>query len=441
MRIARAVIDCVLCCTLLSVAANAEIVKLPEAYQALVDLARAAPPEFTADALLRIVEQGRMLDKGARHDLIEEAFRAASAAKFPVRMDGLPGTTTDTASGSLSRAYALRLDTLSLQSRAVRDMLPIDPASARRMFTEIARPTLPSLTCDDALFYDLSDFYQVLGAVVGTAFTSKELAKEEHVNFLTDYLGQATSPLELAPLAEVVQSAGLTPQQQQVLWARLAGLLENMQLDDRSYSASLLALQLTNIPPEGGLRPSFEKYRQRSHGCETDTNNAPAAPNSKNTTTPKLDSYWQSANSKSLLEPGRKLRFDKNNTPLSEADRSTPEWQGQATEYLSQLTDWAADQENSEADFYHEKCTVLLALIELVPPGQTNDKVIADYVSFISNSNLYQQSPAEWFLEPSSLLERFRPGTLMRAKLLDAFQTSGNPVLGLTAALEKATKK
>ena len=180
----------VLICT----AMPAEIAKLPEPYQSLAELARGAPPEFTADALLRIVEQGRLADRDARRDLIDEAFRSASAAKFSVRMQGLPGTLTDTASGSLSRAYALQLDMVSLESRAVRDMLPLDPVNARKLFGEIARPMLAPLTCDDALVYDLSDFYQALGAVVNGAFTQKQHSKNDHLNFLTDYLGQAASP-------------------------------------------------------------------------------------------------------------------------------------------------------------------------------------------------------------------------------------------------------
>ena len=431
-----------LCCMLpLAVEGAETAAKLPGVYQSLADLARGAPPEFAADALLRIAEQGRMLDKAARHDLIEEAFRSAASAKFPVRMQGVQGTTTDTASGSLSRAYALRLDALSLQSRAVRDMLPLDAAFARRLFTEITRPTLTALTCDDALYYDLSDFYQTLGAVVNAAFTPKERAKEEHLNFLSDYLGQATSPLELAPLAQVIASVSATAPQRQGLWARLAGLLESMQMDDRAASAALPALNSLNVPE---LEPSLEKYRQRSHGCDADGSNAPAGlakDASKKPNSPKLDSYWQSANSQQLMAPGKKLRFDKNNTPLSEADRSTPAYQQQVADYLNQLAGWSADQEHTESDYYHEKATVLLSLIELVPSGPQSDSILADYLSFISSSNLYQQSPAEWYLEPQTLLERFRPGTPMRSKLLDAFQTSGNPVLGLTATLEKATKK
>jgi hypothetical protein len=104
---------------------------------------------------------------------------------------------------------------------------------------------------------------------------------------------------------------------------------------------------------------------------------------------------------------------------------------------LNLIAGWTADQENSEADYYHEKCTVLTALIELVPPGSLNDKLLAEYTDFISNSNMYQQSPAEWFLEPRTLLDRFQPTTAVRAKMLEAYQRPGNPVLGLEVALEK----
>jgi hypothetical protein len=426
---------------LICTAMPAEIAKLPEPYQSLADLARGAPPEFTADALLRIIEQGRLADKGARRDLMEEAFHIAAGAKFPVRMQGLPGTTTDTASGSLSRAYALKLDALSLESRAVRDMLPLDSANARKLFGEIARPMLAPLTCDDALVYDLSDFYQALGAVVNGTFTPKERAKDEHLNFLNDYLGQATSPQEIEPLAQVIPSVGATPQQREGLWARLGGLLESMQTDERSYAASLPGLgALTLIE----LHSSLDKYRQKYHACEGDASSAPpdaskkAAPATKNPSTPKLDPYWQSGASQQLLASGKKLRYSSpNNTPLSDADRSTPEWQQQATDYLNLLDGWTPDQETSEPDYYHEKCTVLTALIELSAPGPLNDKLVADYVDFISSSGMYRQSPAEWYLEPQTLLERFQANAAMRATILDAYQRSGNPILSLEVALER----
>ena len=116
----------------------AEPAKLPEPFQSIRDLADAAPPEFTADALLRIVESGKLADKAARRELLEHAFQLAASAKFPVQMQAAQGTTTDTRAGSLSDAYALKLDALSLQSRAVRDMLPLDHAKARELFGQMS---------------------------------------------------------------------------------------------------------------------------------------------------------------------------------------------------------------------------------------------------------------------------------------------------------------
>ena len=164
---------------LIPVLFGAEPAKLPEPFRSISDLASAAPPEFTADALLRMVESGKLADRNARRELVEHAFQLAASAKFPVRMVGVQGTTTDTASGSLSQAHTLKLDALSLESRAVRAMLPIDTTKARELFGQIVKPALPALTCDDALVYDPSEFYQALSVVVNGTFTAKEECHEK----------------------------------------------------------------------------------------------------------------------------------------------------------------------------------------------------------------------------------------------------------------------
>lgn len=423
---------------LLTAALFAQAPKLSEPYQSIVDLAHSAPPEFASDALLRVVESGKISDRSTRLHLTEQAFQLAASATFPVRMRGVPGSTTDTRSGNLSQTYDLKLDTLSLESRAVRDLLPLDAAKARELFQNIPRPPLTSLTCDDALVYDVSDYYQTLGAVTNAAFTQKERDKEEHVNFLLDNLGQATSPVQLAPLARVIQAANVTPAQRDILWNRFNGLLEGVQADDRSFSASLGDLSQL-VTPE--MQGSFEKYRQKSTACKDDLGasvliNGDAQP-PKAGSTPKIERYWQSTEAQRLLMGANKLRFGSDGKPLSDADRSTREWQ-QLTDFLSELADWTPAQEKSEADFYHQKCVVFAALIELIPPGAQRDKTLQAYVDFISNSNLQQQSPVEWFMQAHSMLERVRStNTGEPAKLLDAFQSSGNAVLALYTAIEK----
>jgi hypothetical protein len=410
---------------------GADTIKLAEPFRSLSDLAAAAPPEFTADALLRMVESGKLADKNARRDLVEQAFQLASSAKFAVRTEGVPGTTTDTASGSLSQAHALRLDVLSLQSRAVEDMLPLDPSKARDLFAQMVKPTLAPLTCDDALVYEPSEFYRALTAVVNGGFTPKEKAKEEHINLLLESLAQTTSASQLAPLARTIENTAVTAVQQQILWVRFNGLLESMQPDARSFSASLPALSALSTP---GTQAALEKYRQKNHGCETD---APGAQPAKKDSTPKLDRYWQSANAQQLLQAGKKLRFVSSTQLLTDADRATPEWQQQLADYLNVIADWTADQEASATVYYHERCLVYTGLLDLVAPGPQSDKILADYVDFIGNSSLYQQSPAEWFVEPHALMERSLTNPAQHSKLLEAYQNSGNPVLALAVALEK----
>jgi hypothetical protein len=114
---------------------QAEIPKLPEPYQSLVELSHSTPPEFAADALLRLAESRKVQDKNALRGLIEEAFRLAAVASLPVKMRGLPNL-VDTRADRLNEAYALKLDVPSLQSRAVIDMLAVDAPKARQLFLE-----------------------------------------------------------------------------------------------------------------------------------------------------------------------------------------------------------------------------------------------------------------------------------------------------------------
>lgn len=371
---------------LIPLAFAAENLKLAEPFQSIVDLASSAPPELAADALLRIVESGKLKDENARRQLVEQAFQLAASAKLPVRMVGVPGTTTDTASGSLNQAYGLKLDALSLQSRAVRDMVPLDPAKARELFGQIVKPVLAPLTCDDALTYDLSEYYPALVAVVNNSFNAKEKAEEKHVNLLLDAIAQVVSTSQLAPLSQAIQSANVTEAQRVNLSTRLASVVENIKRDERT--------------------------------CPKDS--------------PKLDKYWQSANGKQLLEAGKKLRYG-----LTDANHPTSEWQQQLADYLNLIADWTADQEPSNTDYYHERCIVYTALLDLVPPGPQYDTILAEYVDFISNSGVYGDSPVEWYVEPYTVLNRSLNSPAAHAKVLAAYRESGNPVLTLEVALEE----
>src|SRR5581483_2130220 len=317
------------------------------------------------------------------------------------------GATTDMESGSLNQAYALKLDVLSLQSRAVIDMLPIDAAKAREMFARIVRPVLAPLTCDDALVYEPSDFYLALVAVANGAFTPAEKAKELHVNLLLESLGLAASPSQIAPLASAIQSAAVTELQRQLLWTRLEAWVDKIQTDGRSADAALPGIETAGFSALAAL------LRAKTHSCATG---------------PKLNRYWQSETAKQLLEKGKKLR----ETPIS-----TDDGQQQLNAYLNLVWDWTQDSSESDAAFYHEKCIVYTALLDVVPPGPTGDRILADFVDYVGNARLYQQSPAEWFADPHTVLERAKTNPPLRRRVLKAYDESGNPALVLEVALEE----
>src|SRR6267142_4238671 len=79
----------------------------------LIADAKSQPAEFAADALIRLAESAGTTNAQQKIDLLEEAFRRASEAQHPVRLDYI--VPTDTRAGMLSDAFNLELDKLSLQ--------------------------------------------------------------------------------------------------------------------------------------------------------------------------------------------------------------------------------------------------------------------------------------------------------------------------------------
>ena len=443
MRATGSLRSAALLCGLFILGVSAQTPKLPEPYQTIFDLAHGAPPEFAADALLGLAESGKIARKEDRQALIEEAFRLAGSTQYRMPLRALPGYDSDSRPAFLNQAYRLKLDALSLQTRAVRGMLAIDKPKARALFGEIAAPALPALSCDDALVPDAGDFYQVLGLVVDSAFSDKERGKEEHINFLLSYLARVDSPAQLAPVARLIKSISFSPDQRDAVVARFNAILETLSGDDRSFSATVAALQ-SEITPE--MSAAFDKYLQRGVAgtrCKDSLQftaklaQQEAGP-AKTEGLAKVERYWESDQAKRIFRQAQKLRFSASGSMLTNADRSTQDWNRQLTDFLKDLADWSASQEKSEADFYHEKCLVYESLVDLVPTAEQRRGTLEAFIAFITSSNLQQQSPAEWFVHARNLYDRTKNTNAAEAdKVLDAYQASGNPVLGLFATMEK----
>jgi hypothetical protein len=351
----------------------------------LVGQAHAAPPEFAADALLRIAEKAKLSPEG-KIELLEEAFRLAQSAHFPIPYRSFRAE-SDSLAATRNQAYRLHLDTLSLQARAVRALLPLDPAKARQYFEQIRLPQLPELACSDALIPDVSSFYEVLGQVAPATFSPKERAKEEDVNFVLGYVARITSPVQLAPAARLVMT------QKEVVRVQFDGILESINAPGRAFEATLADLQAA-LTEE--MRPAFAEYDKRARNTNLPCRNSDIESNP----------LWRSSDSKAMFEQTRNHQPD----------------------LLQPISSWSG--------LFEEKCLIYRALLDSAS-GPEFDKTLAAFIGYLNSSNLYQQSPVEWFVPAQAVYDRLHDSNSPQAeRVLSAYRESSNPILVLFAALE-----
>src|SRR5216683_3939336 len=100
--------------------------KRPLEVMALVDQARALPPEFRADTLLRLSDSPLVTETTWKQELIEEAFWSGAHASLPYPQ--WADRRSDSVAENAVRQN--RLEALTLQLRAVHAMLALDPQKA-----------------------------------------------------------------------------------------------------------------------------------------------------------------------------------------------------------------------------------------------------------------------------------------------------------------------
>ena len=411
----------------------------------IVELARAAPPEFFANAILRLVQTGKIPQREQQVELLEEAFSVAAGAKVPFRLTGLPGTPPDTREIYRSKSGELGLDTLSLQSGIVRELVTLDRAKARELFERMPRPKLEPRPCADPLIADVSAYYETAAIIAQSTFTNREKESELHVQFLAAQLAGAQSPDELAAYARAIQSVGLSTPEWRLLLAGIAAKLQSIPTDYRPFAMSLDALQseLANLIESGRANgigvdevvQSFRKYLVKqltaarcgpdlAIGLEQVTWLQPSLTEDESKPAKRKENfkvaqtYFESEDSKQIGSALNSLR--------SAGD----DWKHAFSDFLRDFAAWRPD--GSDLDAFHQKATVLRALLEIAPRGEDRDRVLNLCVTFLQSSPAERQSPAEWLWEAKTLAEL---ANLDTSKLVSQFRTSQSLSLSLYATL------
>jgi hypothetical protein len=378
---------------------------LPPNLQPVYELALAAPPEFAADALLRLTTAPGVRNRALKRTLIEQAFQLAGQAHEPYYRMALD--LGDSREAVIAAAAPFKLDALFLQSRAVEAMSRADAKAALAMFSGVPHPKLPPVPCDQVLVPLVQEYYLAAGAVAATIGDANERTR-----FLSAVISGMTSNVEITPAAGLVGNS-------EILGGAFLSRLSTLPPDPRAYR--LLAPEIQSalsLFNQDAVKPYLAKQKAANCGDQK----------------PTLDLLWQSDTAKQIFNNGRSLWIRPDGTIATDADRSTDDWARRTTDFLSTLESWTPSGE-SDVVFFHQKAFAYEGVLTFAPPGPIRIKVLTAYLSFLDQSNLQQQSPVEWYWHARVLVDR-APDQQARSEVMAAFRESGNVILSLEAALD-----
>lgn len=446
----------------------------PEA-EAVVADARVAPPEFGADALIRVAQSPKVADASLKRELLEEAFRRASEAQQPFKRYSVVGD-VDTRAGYLSYGFDLKLDALSLRCRVVRAMLKLDRLRAWEMLAELQPDLgLDILTCGDPLVYDVGELYETVGEVARIASNAREFRRNEFVRLVEPYVAGVRRVAQVGPAASMIVSLKLPAPELLPLAQAFASALKSVPPDARSFAASFYKDQLPRAvhallkecDAKGvGKDALLEAYRAflvaQVAGVQCEDNRVFVARLSdtgdlkfvnQNLVKPPVSAeelrprgfegraksyqFWKTADARRLLLDFKNLRFGGGQEELAADEKAKTEWRRELTEYLGALSDWEGRSEDTRQDYINQKSVLFDGLLDLELSPEMREKVLADYVAFLREPDLRRESRIEWFQHVKRLaLWANSQDAATHDALLGAFANSDIVTLRLYAKLE-----
>jgi len=385
------------------------------------------------------------------------------------------GGNLDTRPGYRRNSLALGLDQLSIRLRAVRLMLNIDKLKARQMFADIPPVKLPSQSCDEVLSYDLSEYYLVLKEIVDQTFQDEERRRAQHVYFASAYLDLMHSPAEVGPAALLVSNIKSTGNEFSILRDSFLAGLRRIETSPRGFALSMrdgLSRSIVNlIDAEARITRSdtsqipraFRQYvvrqliagqcsdsqmtgpPQKQHLFIEAVNKILDVPLTEDEIKPEkihpatpVFRYWEKKKSSRLLANFRALRFGEAETALEQDQRNTQEWRQQLMKFLAEMDDWKPEDEETEADYLHQRCVLYSGLVEITPPGAIRADILRSYAQYLRDSKMQKESPAQWLYYVRSVLQMSEKLTGNdRRDFNNTIDNSGHPVFSLYLELDR----
>jgi hypothetical protein len=378
------------------------------------------------------------------------------------------------------------LEALTLQTRVVEAMIPLDPLRARGIYEEMVLPELPNTACEEVLTPNVDAYYETAGKVFDTGFTEKERQKGEPLRFLEGKVQTMQAPEQVVPVGKLILEAKVTPADRERLLTGFAVGLDRVRGSDRVYARTEFELvrTLSSMYSAGysvaALAPAARGYIVRqvsgprcadhvasarpgnsvddfnvlvevlnAKGADYRKISAEEAKPAKEKGAQKLDDFWQSARSRQVLEALRWLNHGNRQSPNGSQrfwtleERSAMEWNNHYVDALKLIEGWKEDEEPSPADYFAMKTHTYMSLANLVPPGRARDNAMGLYRAFLEQSYFLIENHNFWFTDVRFMLDNARSAKDPKDRdwMLDELSRSANPVIALYAQLEKRIPK
>jgi hypothetical protein len=444
----------------------------------LIALSRSTSAEIQADLLLTIASSNLVPDKKERIELLNEAFQLASQVGEPVRKKSW-GTLVDTRAGFGQRAFDLQLDRLSIQSRVISALIPLDSALARELFRSIVLPKIEPLDCEDSLVPDFTAYYAVVVAVAQTCFTPDEIKAQVHIQFLSDQIEAVKSVSQATAVLKALAVARLSDEEFSRVAVSLAKAFGQATEDPRSFAFAvqreglisvaekfLSMLKKRDVPVDslstkirdllaqnlaGEVCADAGWLKQQQAVLPTEINSINAHFKSPITGedlrrlrfgSKSVDvEYWTTAKGKSLLQAAKGLRFGADGHRLSLQERKTEEWHQKLLAFLDQLDSWDSASEPSEDDYFQQRCNMYRVLVDLCPDDLQRDAVLRAYGVYLKDSNRKYKGRIEWISPVKDYLSIVQTRQQkMSQSSLDPWRSSSDNMLRVYAELSGLLK-
>ncbi|MCX6588179.1 MAG: hypothetical protein NTX13_16555 [Acidobacteria bacterium] len=371
------------------------------------ELALQVAPEIGADALLRLIEKGRVKGLTEQRRTIERAAELARLARETVLRRPVPGI-------NQVKLPDVALDRLSLETRAIFALTQLDPDEGAKLFRSLQRPTPRPVTCAEDSYDDITAYVALL-RVFGT--TEDKLA----------FIQSLRSHAELAPAVWLAD--------EEVTRGALTGALARLTGEERLFTGLLPdTLAKFRSLNTGDALGNYVKRNLAAEACRESgeegwqrrTRAAAAAEFQLELPPPSLGAgvesrHWLADDRQSQVM-FHELLFTR--------DKTTPQWQDKFASYLQRIREGKTS--------FHRQAEMVAAAYIASPRGPIRETVLTEYINLLDRTSLQRENPAAWHKQaialPSSVI------SLPEAEyesVLRAYERSGNPGLSLIALQQR----